>query len=446
MSLHAGDQPPNSTVPAFPLPGSVDETPLATAAGASPQEPVSSRYIWLMVLAQFGVFVAFITPLAISLSIRLSTLAPGREEYLGYITGAGAAAVVLTNPLLGVLSDRTRTRLGRRRPFMIVGGLLGIGALTVMATAPSVLLLGLGWVLAQLTWGQALAALQTSQADRLPEHQRGKVAGLVGFATQVAPVLGVSVASAFATDNLLLFLVPGGLGLLLLALFICFVHEPDSRGAVFPERLAFGAVLSKYTFSPRRHPDYAWNWLGRFLFYFGLTLNTTFTAFFFAAKLGVSVTEVAGTIALLSLGGIVATTIGAIGGGFLSDRLRRRRIFVLSSGAIFAAGALVMAFSASLPLLMFGSLMGAVGIGMFAAVDQALLLDVLPERGTDAARYMGIIGLAVSIAQAVAPLIAPIFLGIGVSGGEKNYPLLYVVAAAFTLAGGAVVLRIKSVR
>jgi MFS family permease len=106
-----------------------------------------------------------------------------------------------------------------------------------------------------------------------------------------------------------------------------------------------------------------------------------------------------------------------------------------------------MAFATSLPLLITGSLIVSVGIGAFAAVDQALLLDVLPEKETNAGRFMGITGFATSIPQAFAPLIAPVFLAIGVvAGGEKNYTVLYVVAAVITIAGGLVMLRIKSAR
>jgi MFS family permease len=400
-----------------------------------------------MVLAQFGVFVAFITPLAISLAIRLSELAPGREEYLGYITGAGAFAVMVTGPFLGVASDRTRTRLGRRRPFMIGGMILGVGALAVMALAPNVIVLGAGWILTQLTWGQVLTNLQVSTADRLPENQRGKVAGLTGFATQVAPVVGVVLAGSFATNSLLLFLVPGAIGVLLTTLFVLLVNEKDSRGDTFEEKLNLGALLRKFLYNPKQYPDYSWNWLGRFFFYFGLTLNTTFTAFFFASRLGVSVTEVAGTIAILSMVGILTTTAGAIGGGFLSDKLRRRRAFVFGSGLIFGAGAIVMALAPDMTMLVIGSLLGSLGIGAFSAVDQALLLDVLPERDTDAGRFMGITSFATSIPQSIAPLIAPIFLAVGVTaGGEKNYLLLYIIAAACTIFGGLVVLRIRSVR
>ncbi|NUS66438.1 MAG: MFS transporter [Saccharothrix sp.] len=425
----------------------VPPPPGTTAPAPGVESPkVSAGYIWLMVLAQFGVFIAFITPLAISLSVRLAQLAPGHEEYLGYITGVGAATVVVTGPMLGVLSDRTRSRLGRRRPFMVVGTLVGIVSLVVMATAPSVFVLGLGWVLAQLGWGQALGALTNSQADRLPESQRGKVAGLVGFGTLVAPAVGVTLAGGFVGDPLLLFLVPGAIGAVLVALFASLVHEPDSRGASFGAPLTIGALARKYVFDPRRYPDYSWAWIGRFLFYFGLTLNTTFVAFFLASRLGVGVQEVAGTMAALSGLGVLATSAGALTGGFLSDRLRRRRVFVLAAGAVFALGAVVMALASSLPVLFAGSLTTSIALGMFSAVDQALVLDVLPERDSEAGRFMGIIGFATSVPQSVAPLVAPVFLAVGATTTEKNYALLFFVAAACTVLSGLAVLRVRSVR
>ncbi|WP_314213234.1 MFS transporter [Pseudarthrobacter equi] len=435
-----------AAVPGALAPAAVVESELPAPTPAPEVPKVSARYIWLMVLAQFGVFVAFITPLAISLAIRVNQLAPGNQEYLGYITGAGALVVMLTSPFLGMASDRTRTRIGRRRPFMIAGTLLGVVSLLVMAYAPNVLMLGAGWILAQLGWGQVLSNLQISTADRLPESQRGKVAGLTGFSTQVAPVFGVVIAGGFAADPLLLFMVPGVVGVILVALFVLFVHEADSRGMKFSDNLTPATMLRKYIYDPRQYPDFSWNWLGRFLFYFGLTLNTTFTAFFFASRLGIPVEQVGGIIAALGGAGVLATTAGALGGGFLSDRLRRRRLFVLLGGIFMASGMVTMAFSADLALLIAGSLMTSVGIGTFAAVDQALLLDVLPEKNTDAGRFMGITGFATSIPQSAAPLIAPIFLAVGAAGGQKNYTLLFLVAAGFVLLGGAVIMRIRSVR
>ncbi|SEB45954.1 MFS transporter [Microbacterium hydrocarbonoxydans] len=428
---------PTATV----LPDSID-----AAEMTPPEAPrVSARYVWFMVLAQFGVFMAFITPIAISLAVRLAELAPNNQEYLGFITGAGALWVMLTAPFMGIWSDRTRSRLGRRRPFMIGGMLVGVVSLVVMALAPSVLVLGAGWILAQWGWGTVLGNLQNSTADRLPESQRGKVAGLTGFATQVAPVIGVIATMGLTGDPLLLFLVPGIVGVVFVILFVTLVHEDDSRGLPL-ERIGLAGVLGKYVFNPRRYADFSWNWLGRFLFYFGLTLNTTFTAYFFADRLGVSVTEVSGIIGILGAVGVLATTAGALGGGFLSDRLRRRRVFLVIGGSIMAAGMVTMALSSDLAFLFAGSLIVSLGIGLFSAVDMALLLDVLPERQTDAGRFMGITGFATSIPQAAAPFIASAILLIGVTDGAKNYGLLFFVAAALVFLGGLVILRIKSVR
>lgn len=441
----AFDLPPApASLPAAP--GAVAEG-TRTSTGLIRPAQASRSFIWLLVLAQFGIFVALITPIAISLAVRISVLAPGHDEYLGYITGAGSVVVMIITPIVGVLSDRTRTRLGRRRPWILSGMLLGVVSLLVMGSAPSVVILGLGWILAQMGWGQALAMVTTSMADVLPEHQRGKVAGFVGFATQVAPVVGVVMAGSLAGDPLLLFVVPGIVGVIFLTLFLLFSREQDSRQMILSESLTLGTALKKYIFNPAMYPDFSLVWLGRFLFYFGLTLATTFTAFFFASRLGIEVTEVAGVLATLSLIGILATTLGAIGGGFLSDKLRRRRVFVLAASLIFAGGTVMQGVAPGLPWLIAGSLIASVGIGAFSAVDQALLLDVLPERDTDAGRFMGIAGFATAIPQAVAPFVAPAILAIGIAAaGDKNYGLLYIVAGIITVLGGLVVLRVRAVR
>ena len=91
MSNPTSDEPVVAAMPA-PLPTpTVHPEVIAEEAQTPPELPkVGAKYIWFMVLAQFGVFMAFITPIAISLAIRVQALAPGHAEYLGYITGAGA--------------------------------------------------------------------------------------------------------------------------------------------------------------------------------------------------------------------------------------------------------------------------------------------------------------------------------------------------------------------
>jgi MFS family permease len=123
------------------------------------RQPVGPGYIWLKVLASFGTYLVFVTPIAFSLALRVEQLAPGNAEYLGYLTGIASIAGLVWSPVLGARSDRTRSRLGRRRPYLLAGAAVSLFAMLVMAWAPSILLLGVGWTLASIGWGAVVSAL-----------------------------------------------------------------------------------------------------------------------------------------------------------------------------------------------------------------------------------------------------------------------------------------------
>lgn len=446
------NQPPVPSGGAFPIPGvaAVEDGEQQRAAaldGSQDDRPkVSKRFIFLLALGLFGAYLAYVTPIAISLAIQVKALAPDNEEYLGVILGLGSLAALLVGPLGGQLSDRTRSRWGRRRPWLIGGTLLGLVGLAVMASSPSILGLAVGWIIAQMGWSQAVNIFTTIQADKLPESQRGKVGAITGFATMVAPVVGAVVGGMVATQPFLLFLLPGAVALILVLVFVAFYQDPDSRALTFGTPLTAKVVLSKYVFNPRTYPDFSWNWLGRFLFFFGLTLNTSYTAYFFSSRLDIPVAEIGGTVAIVGGIGILGTIAGVFAGGFLSDKIRRRKPFVLGSGILFGIGALIMVTAPDFTLLLVGSFLCNISIGVFSAVDQALFLDVLPERDTEAGRFINITQFATTIPQALAPIGASVILSIGAVGGDKNYAMLYVAAAIFTVIGGFVVLKVKSVR
>lgn len=406
----------------------------------------SAGYVFWMMAANFGISMAFVVPLSFSLAVRIDELAPGHEEVLGYVTGTAQTIYLVLSPLLGVWSDRTRSRLGRRRPFLLAGAVLGLAALVGIALAPTLLLVGAGWILAMLGWATASQAILNVQADRIPEAQRGKIGGLTGLTGQIAPIVGIGITTAVTGDTFLVFVLPGVVGAVLLGVFLVVGKEDDTRGAVHPTPVSVRTLASSYVFNPRKYPDFGWNWLGRLLFFMGLYFNTTFTTFFYAQRLDLPVREVAGAAAVIGILGVAAAALGAIGGGFLSDKLRRRKLFALVGALFFVAGALVEAFAYSFPVLMIGSVLMQLAIAFFSAVDQAIVLAVLPSR-EEAGRYMAVVSFAHKLPSAVAPLVAPFVIGIGASGGDKNYTLLYLTGAVLALIGGSLVFtRVRSVR
>ncbi|WP_447648117.1 MFS transporter [Microbacterium forte] len=436
----AGRVPEGNLALPQPAPVTVPHDPGAVTVG-----DVSSWNIVLLVAATFGAGMAMIVPMAYSLAVRLDQLAPGRTEALGIVLAVGSAATLVLAPLTGILSDRLRSRWGRRRPFTVIGLLIGAVSVPVMAFAPTLGVLTIGWTLSTIGWGTAAASIGNWQADRLPPRQRGRVSGLTGVTMQVAPVVGIILVGFFRDQVLLVFALPAVVGVVLVVAFLSVVHDPDSRGMEFEGRLTLTGLLRSYGFNPRKAPDFAWNWLGRFIFFSGLTLTTSFTVFFVAQRLELRVPDVAGVLAIVSASSIVTATIGSLGGGWLSDRVGRRKPFIFAGAAVFAAGCAVSAFAHDLPTLMIGTLLNSLGIATFSAVAQALLLDVLPDREREAGRYMAIALFAQKIPGVFAPVLGGAVLAIG--AGAENFTALYLLAAALASAGGLVItLSVRSVR
>jgi MFS family permease len=155
---------------------------------------------------------------------------------------------------------------------------------------------------------------------------------------------------------------------------------------------------------------------------------------------------VAGLVAIIGLLGIVAAIVGAIGGGWLSDKLQRRKLFVAIGGALFAVGAVVEATAHAMPNLIVGALIMNLALAAFGAVDQAIVMAILPDRA-EAGRYMAVVQFAQKIPSGIAPLIAAVIITIGAVDGVKNYTLLYLIGGVCAVIGALIILfKVKTVR
>lgn len=414
-----------------------------SAPVGSPQR-ASNTFITLLVGNQLGIWIAILTPANVTLAVRIGQVTPqNKAAALGVVAGIGALLALLGAPLFGRLSDRTASRIGRRRPW-ILGGILGtFASLMLVATAPTIVLVGIGWCLAQASIAAAYAATTALVPDKIAVEQRGFVSGLLGLTIPVALVIGVGFAQLFPVNSIWIFLVPSVIGVVLCLAFVLTIHDSDQPAPDIPS-LRLTELVRSYWINPARFPDFGWVFTSRFLIYMGYATLLAYQVYYLQEHLGRSPKEVTTLIFYVVLAMGAASLITAVPGGRWSDRLGRRKPFVFGSAATMAIGLLGVSLAQDFTTFLIMATVVGLGKGLFLGVDLALVSQVLPNP-QDTAKDMGIFNIANTLPQSLAPFLAPLILAIG-STTDSNYTLLYLVAAGFVLVGAVAVYMVRGAR
>jgi predicted MFS family arabinose efflux permease len=248
---------------------------------------------------------------------------------------------------------------------------------------------------------------------------------------------GQVVATRFAGNLPAGYLTFAGIALVTLTLFVVFNPDRDNRTA--PRRAySLRAVAGSFWFNPRRHPDLGWAFLGRLLLYLGYFMVINYQLYILQDRVGLGdrAVDFVPVLGVASLGGTVLATVVS---GPLSDRLRRRRVFVFVAGALLAAALLLPWFVPTKPGMVAFSLMSGIAFGIFQAVDTALITEVLPAE-EDFAKDIGVVNIAATLPQVLAPAVA------GAIVASLGYAPLFPVGIVLVLLGALAVVPIKSVR
>jgi len=426
----------------------INEAPNGSASGlaalAEPSRRVGPRLTSALALANLGIMTGFFTPLQVLLPLQVEAIDPAHKvANLSLVAGVGAFVSMVANPLAGALSDRTTAPSGRRRPWVFLASFAAAVVLLLLSRAPSLALIAVGWALAQLTLNASYAAVTAVIPDQVPHAQRATVSAFVGVAQPLGIVLGVGVVVALVSGQQARYAAVAGLVLVTGLVMVAMVREPRLPPAAVPA-FAWRDFVGRFWISPRRHPDFAWAWFTRFLVMLGQALSIGYLLYFLqdaveyerifpgkTADDGVAFLIVLYTLALL---------LTAIPGGMASDRLGRRKVFVITSALVSSLGGLLLFVNQSWPAVVAAAVVFGLGFGVYTAVDIALVTEVLPA-AEDRARDLGVINVANALPQVLAPVLAaPI---ISVLGG---YPSLYLTSALVTVAGGLLVVKIRGVR
>lgn len=416
-------------------------TDAAASALAEPTRRVGAGWMASFATVWFAIWMAQLTPVQLLLPAQIDEqLQP--EHWVdsvvafGTISGIAAVATIIAYPITGAISDRTTSRYGRRRPWILVGALVFASALVALGMQTQLWAIGAAWVAASVGFCIMTAALTATISDQVPVGQRGLVSGWMSAPQAVGIIVGLVLVTELVTDRALGYAL---LAVILVVLAVPFLTRHDQPLAVAERsRVTARGIIAGIWISPRKHPDFGWTLLSRVLVSVGNALGTSLLLYFLMFGLGDENAEA--DLIVLTLVYMVFVILASLVGGRLSDRLGRRKVFVFVASALQGVAALTLALVPDLTAAMVAAGLLGLGYGCFLSVDQALATQVLPDAATRG-KDLGIMNIATAVPQALGPLIGA--AAVVVTG---SFVLVFVLAALSAFAGAFAVGRVRSVR
>lgn len=387
---------------------------------------------------------------------KVQSLAPTaiKNSVLGFITIMTLLVALIAQPLVGQWSDRTRSSLGRRAPYLI-WGVIGLSlSLFLVVFAPDLWLLLIAAMLASAFSNTVQGPWQALIPDQVPESQHGTAAGIKTLLELIGAVAGVAVVGlALAKGNLWMVpLVAVGLFALILPLTLRTLAKTPVQLplTIKPSRtlISFifkhkwqrlpGLIWGKFSHMP---PAFLWWMLNRFLFWAAAIALRTFLLNYLQDVFSLSLAQAQELSSQLFLFLGVGVFLLALPAGAVADRVGRRPLLI-GAGLMAASGASLFIFRSELELLFIaGGLIGGAA-GIYASASWALVTDVAPKG--EGAFYLGLANGATVLGSISGRMGGPVIDGVNYLTGAimPGYLVVFGIAALFFLGSSLIVLKI----
>ena len=422
--------------------------------------------LWFALNAQSAALLPIVIPTQIVLFITSSQVGSAEQVlFLSWLILGAAIFSLFMPPIIGTLSDRTPGGFGRRRPYIVIGGLLLVLSTPLLVDAGSMIIFLVGLSLLLVGKNILTPAYQSLVPDRVPKEQRGETAGYVGGMTILGNVVGLGLAAwllgginqhsynagMIRSNAGIYYIVTAVLMLVGVLVTVFGVREIPllARKREFASKremqlTEFARRFLSDWIDPWRNFNFTMVFLTRAFLMLGLALFMTYIEYYFARVQHITnFVQVTGIVAILALGGAV---VSGLVSGILSDRCKRRAP-VASVATLFmslASLAFVIFPGNLLTLLWPLGVMFGLGYGAYTSVGWAMSIDVLPSL-EKAGRDLGVWNASTTLPAIVAPLLGSAVINVAAGGGQTvlGYQLVFGAAALFFLLAAIGVLFVR---
>jgi MFS family permease len=365
---------------------------------------------------------------------RIPALVPAGQggTYIGIQSFVTLSIAVLIQPTIGMISDYTISRWGRRKPYIAIGATLDVLFVIGVATSQTYVSLVAFLFLLQFSSNFAQGPFQGYVPDLVPPRQVGLASALVGSMQTLGFIAGgIIISLGYVVKD---FTIPtialGFVELATAAGTLLWVRE--GRTARDRKGRSWASIgLSAWGTDILREKSFLNLVISRLMFLAGLNALIGFFAIFLTRTFGFTDSDKALWVPVTQIVVAVVTVAATIPSARVSDRIGRKPV-IYAACALGAVGMVVAGLAPGLPVFILAAALIGAASGTFLAVDWALMTDIMPKAASG--RYMGISNIAVASAGAVAgAIVGPIIdiAGGGAAQSGTGPRVAFVVAFGF---------------
>ena len=369
------------------------------------------------------------------------------NNFLALLGTLGAITSTITTIIIGALSDLTRSRWGRRTPWILVGSVMTAAVMVGLGTINSPEQLGVFitlWCLLQTFINFVVAPLLAVIADQIAPKHRGLISSIYAAGFIVGQYGGPVVGGLFLSD-VDPQLINTGYYVLAVAMLLSgpiaalLIKEKSSLGMP-RQRINKANFVQYFVFPLKNARDFYLALFGKMLVTITITAFSVYQLFFLTSGMGLNNSSAGHYISLMGIATMVTALIFAPISGPISDKLCTRKKPVFLAALLIAAGTVIPFFYGQPAAMIFYGVVAGIGSGIFFSVDQALNLEVLPN-AENSAKDLGILNFANTGAQILGPVLGAVLFNLV---GQQYLPVLPILSV-IALGGGCLVMMIKTV-
>lgn len=356
----------------------------------------------------------------------------------------GMIVAAISNMVAGYLSDRTKSRFGRRTPWLVSGSFVFMLAMILASMTTTIPLLLLSWMLGQVALNFIVAPM-VAWLDLAPEDGKGTASSAYGGLGMALGNNGFTIlAAVFLGQYRLGFIIFGIITFIGTLITAFIVREPSNldeklETPIPTKKKAFslkelGTIFPKWSVGR----DYYLALIGKLSQGIGNFAVTGYLLYIMTDFLHKDTSATQQSIQLINIIMLVFGIAMGFIAGPISDKFKILKLPVGLSTIFLGIGALSIFFLQNDAAIMIYGFMAGLGMGIWNSLDNLLNLRVIPDKDR-VGFFLGIYNLGNTVTQAIAPVIAAFMIS------QIGFSSIFIMSFVFSIIGGISILSIKSV-